>query len=120
MSHAAERSLPLDASPLDRLDVDCLVIPVFEGDDFTDLPGLDAATGGEVTGALTRRELTGKSFEIFITPVANGWKSRRLVLVGAGARHGYSADLARRLASTGVLAARQRRVDRLAILLRDA
>jgi leucyl aminopeptidase len=119
MSHDAERPLPLDASPLDRLDVDWLVVPVFEGDDFADLPGLDASTGGEVAGALARRELTGKPFELFITQAANGSKPRRLALVGAGPRSAFGADLARRVASTGVLAARQRRIDRVAILLRD-
>jgi len=118
MSNAAERPPFADALPLDRVEAEWLVVPVFDGDDFADLPGLDAATGGEVVRATSRREITGKPFELFVTPVTAGWRVRRVALVGAGPRAGFDADLARRIATTGVLAARQRRVDHVAVALR--
>jgi leucyl aminopeptidase len=118
MPHAAERPPFVDISPLDRVEAEWLVVPVFDGDDFADLPGLDAATGGEISRATGRREVTGKPFELFVAPVTSGWHARRVALVGAGLRAGFGADLARRVATTGVLAARQRRVDHVAIALR--
>ena len=72
MSNAAERPPFADALPLDRVEAEWLVVPVFDGDDFADLPGLDAATGGEVVRATSRREITGKPFELFVTPVTAG------------------------------------------------
>jgi len=118
MPHAQERPPFTDAVPLDRVEAEWLVVPVFDGDDFADLPGLDTATGGEISRASSRREITGKPFELFVTPVTAGWRVRRVVLIGAGPRADFDADLARRIATTGVLAARQRRVDHVAVALR--
>ena len=55
---APEFSPLLVWTPLAQLDADLLVVPAFEGDDFVDVPGLDAATGGDVGRAVTARELT--------------------------------------------------------------
>jgi len=43
-------------TPLAQLDAELLVIPAFDGDDFVDVPGLDAATGGDVGRAVSSRE----------------------------------------------------------------
>jgi leucyl aminopeptidase len=107
-------------TPLSHLDTDLLVVPMFEGDDLVDVPGLDAATGGEVGRATTGRELTGKPCELFVTTVTHHWKLRRVALVGAGKRASYDTEMARRVAAAGVLAARQRRVARVAVLFRAA
>jgi leucyl aminopeptidase len=99
---------------------DLLVIPVFEDDDLADEPGLDAASGGEIGRARSRGETTGKLFEVFVTSVAaSGWKTSRAALVGAGRRREFSADRLRRIAIVGGLAARQRRLTRIAILHRS-
>lgn len=113
-------TLSLDVSPPARLDADLLILPAFEGDDFTDLVGLDAATNGEVGRAVTRREFSGKPFDVFVTPIASGWHAGRVVLVGAGPRSAYTVEMARRVVATGILTARKRRTDRVAVLLRDA
>jgi leucyl aminopeptidase len=118
MPNAVQRPPFADVLPLDRVEAEWLVVPAFEGDDFADLPGLDAAAGGEIARASGRREATGKPFEIFVTPVTAAWRARRVVLVGAGPRTAFGPDLARRVATTGVLAARQRRVDHVAVALR--
>lgn len=118
MPHDAERPPFIDTAPLDRVEAEWLVLPIFDGDDLADLPGLDAAAGGEISRAMGRREIAGKPFELFVTPVTNGWRARRVVLIGAGPRAAFGGDLARRVATAGVLAARQRRVDHVAVALR--
>ena len=100
------------------IDTDLLVIPIFEDDDFADLPGLDQASGGEIGHARSRGELKGKSFDVFITPVT-GWKARRVALIGLGPRSAATDDHLRRAAITGGLAARHRRVARVAVTHRD-
>jgi leucyl aminopeptidase len=98
-----------------------LVIPVFEQDDFSDIEGLDAATNGEVGRARSRREFRGQPYELFITPAgAAGWRSPRVALAGAGPRGEFSTEKLRRIAVTAGLAARQRRITKIALLHRDA
>jgi len=107
-------------TPLPQLDADLLIVPAFEGDDFVDVPGLDAATGGDVGRATSAREMSGKPGEVLVSTVTHHWNVRRVALVGAGKRSAYDADVARRVAATGVLAARQRRAPRVAIVFRAA
>ena len=117
---ASEFSPLLVWTPLAQLDVDLLVVPAFDGDDFVDVPGLDAATGGDVGRAVSVHELTAKPGELFVATVTHPWNVRRVALVGAGTRAAYDAEMARRVAAAGVLAARQRRVSRVAVLFRAA
>jgi len=80
---------------------------------------LDAATGGEIGRALTTGEFQGRPFELFWTSIADRtWRARRLVLAGAGKR-APGGDMPRKLAAAVGLAARQRRVARLAIAVRE-
>ena len=107
--------------PAGDLVADLLVIPVFEDDDLVDEDGLDEAAGGEIARARARGEMTGKLFEVFVTGVAaSGWKTPRAALIGAGRRADLSSDRLRRIAIVGGLAARQRRLTRIAILHRAA
>src|SRR5262245_34263055 len=104
---------------VNTLDADLLVLPVFEADDFADLPGLDRAAGGEITAAQIRRELRGSLYESFQTTLTDPeWKTRRLLLVGAGPRAAFSDERLRRLATAAGLVARQRRLERLARVTR--
>jgi leucyl aminopeptidase len=109
----------LTTRPAAEIDADLLVIPVFEDDDLRDEAGLEQAAGGEVARARARGELTGKAFDVFLTPVgASGWKTPRALLVGAGPRRDLTADTLRRVAIVGGLAARQRQLTRIAVLAR--
>ena len=108
----------LTARQLGEIDCDLLVIPVFEDDDLADVPELDASTGGELGRARGSGEFRAKPFELFVTTRAAGWKARRLAIVGAGARRSCTADTMRRVAITGGLTARHRRLTRAAIVFR--
>ena len=108
----------LAAEPSD-IDCDLLVIPVHEGDDFSDLAGLDAATGGEVSRARASREFRPKPNDLFITRVEDPrWRSARVALVGVGATRDDTAVRLRTAASTAARAARRRRSQRVAFFLR--
>ena len=98
---------------------DLLVIPVFEDEDVAArVPGLDDATGGAVGRAASSRELQGRPYELFLTPVISGWRAERVALVGAGKTPEFNTERLRRTATAAALAARQRRVKRIAFLQR--
>ncbi len=109
------------AVPVPKTDADLLVVPWFEGQSLDDgavtavLPGIDAAMGGELGRALASREFTGKLYELFLAPVHNSlWKARRIMVVGAGDRATFGPAVVRRLATASGLAARDRKVARMA------
>jgi leucyl aminopeptidase len=111
----------LTALPIGEIDTDVLVIPIFEDDDLSDEPGIDEATGGELSRARARGEVRGKLHEVFVSRIsAPGWKAARAAFVGVGPRAGFTADRVRRLSTVGALAARQRRATRIAVLHRAA
>ena len=99
------------------IEADLLILPVFEDDPLKDEPDLDSASGGELSAALARREVTGKAYDLFFTAV-RGWKSPRVLLVGAGPRGEFTADRLRRTAIAGGRAARDRGVTRVAVIHR--
>ncbi len=99
------------------IDTDLLIFPVFEDDDLADEPELDAASGGDIGRIRARGEFKGKAYDLFITPVS-GWKTGRIALVGAGQRKDCTPERLRRVATTVALAARQRRIPRIAIVHR--
>src|SRR5919109_3984848 len=87
--HTAYRSpaITLTSQPSADLQSDLLVIPVFTDDDFSDEGALDAASGGEVSRARARGELTGKPYEVLaVASSFSNWKTPRVMLVGAGSR----------------------------------
>jgi leucyl aminopeptidase len=100
------------------IDSDLLVVPIFEDDDLKDADGVDAASGGEVVRARERGEFKGKAYDVLATSLGAGWKTPRVVLVGAGKRSELSAERLRRVATIGGLTARQRRLTRMALLHR--
>jgi leucyl aminopeptidase len=100
------------------IDTDLLVVPVFEDDALDDVPGLDAATGGQFGAARSRGEFAARPYDLFTTP-AMGWKTGRIVLIGAGSRRDYTAERLRRIAVAGGLSARLRRLQRVAYIHRS-
>jgi leucyl aminopeptidase len=107
------------SEPLSAIAADLLIVPWFEGEAPAAVPGLDAATGGELTRVLASKECQGKAFEWFITAVMDsGWRCRRVALVGGGNPEAATSEQVRKLATVGGLAARQKRVERVAFLVR--
>jgi leucyl aminopeptidase len=106
------------ASPAD-VETDVIAVPIFEGDDpAADLRALDDATGNALMRALESREVEGRPYELFITPVTNSWRTSRIAFIGAGKRAEFTTDRLRRVATAAALQARQRRVQRFAWLNR--
>ena len=111
--------IALTARPTGDLDADLLVIPVFEDDSLDDEPGLDEAAGGEIARARARGEFKGSLFDVSVVSLsAAAGKTTRGALVGAGKRAEFTADRLRRIAIVGGLAARQRRLPRVAMIHR--
>jgi leucyl aminopeptidase len=111
-------TVSLSGAAASALDADLVVVPAFVGDDFADEPGLDRASGGEVSRARDRGALTGKLYETLAVATRDGWAAPGVLLVGAGERTRLTADHLRRIATIGGLNARQRRLTRVAVVLR--
>jgi leucyl aminopeptidase len=102
-----------------EVDADVLMVPWFEGEGPSAVPGLDAATGGDLTRALESREISGRSYEVFLARVVEpGWRVRRIAIIGAGTAAAFTGDLARKLASAIGLSMKLKRVARAAFLVR--
>jgi len=110
--------MALASGPLSSIDADLLIVPWFQGEEAAALPGLDAATGGELGRALTSREFQVKPYELFFAPITDAsWRARRVAVIGGGTGV-RGTDLVRKLATAGGLSARQRHVPRAAFIVR--
>jgi leucyl aminopeptidase len=98
---------------------DVLIIPVFDDDEPTTL-GLPAAPQAILAAARKQREFKAKPYEQFWIAAPSDWKCPRILTLGAGARRDYSSERARRLATAGGFAARNRNLGRVAFVQRGA
>ena len=104
---------------LAALDADLICAPVFKDEGLEDLRGLDAAVGGSLGRARAAGEITGKTHELFFTDVTDPtWRTRRVLLVGAGASERYDTTRARTVAGTAGMAARERHARRVVFVCR--
>jgi leucyl aminopeptidase len=116
---ASSAQIACVSAPLPAVDADVLIVPWFEDDTSSAVPGLDAATGGDLIRALETKEFIARPYELFVTPIVDrAWSARRVALVGAGRTAGFGGDLARKLAAASGLSMKQRRVARAAFLVR--
>jgi leucyl aminopeptidase len=119
MTHRTPR-VRLERGPATALDVDLIVVPTTDHDDFGDVPGLAQASGGEALAVRARGAFAGKAFEtLALGTHGSGWRSPRVLLVGVGAAAACTTDTLRRMATTGGLAARGQRLRRVAVLMRS-
>lgn len=103
----------------DRVAVDMLFVPVCQDDSMDDVPGLDAAVGGEIGRARRAGEFRGKPYEFFISRLVDDrWKCGRLALVGAGARSDLDVERLRRVAAACSYTATLRSIESVAFLMR--
>src|ERR1700738_434105 len=99
--------------PLAAVDTDLLIVPWFEDDSAGAVPGLDAATGGEIARAIASKEFAAHPFDLFLAPLPSAdWRARRVALRGGGESREFSPEIARKLAAAAGLGARQRRIGR--------
>jgi leucyl aminopeptidase len=114
----AESPIASSIDAASKFDTDILVIPFFENEPRTAVEGLDEATGGEIGRALAQGEVAGRPYELFIAPAVRGWRAKRLALIGAGSPSTFDLERLRKLAAAAGLCARQRRIARVAFLVR--
>jgi leucyl aminopeptidase len=100
------------------VDTDLLFIPLFEGESpVTAVAGLDEGTAGAARRASDSGEFQGRPYDLFLTPLKD-WRAARVALIGAGKGADFTTERLRKLATAAALAARQRRVCRIAFLNR--
>lgn len=107
----------LSTSAPSRIATDLLLVPIFDDDSLDDIPGLEAGSAGHISKAMASREFQGRPYELFLTPLT-GWDAPRIALIGAGRRAQFNTERLRRVATAAALAARQRRMTRIAWLVR--
>ena len=111
-------SITCVGEPLSGVTSDLLIVPWVE-DAASAVPGLDAATGGEIGRALASKEFQPRPFEMFVTPITDRqWRARRVVLIGAGRHDACTGELVRKLAAAAGLSARQKRAGSVAFVVR--
>ena len=111
-------SITCIGDPLSGVSTDLLIVPWFE-DAASAVPGLDAATSGEIGRALASKEFQARPFEMFMTPITDRqWRARRVALIGAGRSDGCNGELVRKLAAAAGLSARQKRAATVAFAIR--
>ena len=71
-------------APLSTVDVDLLMIPWFEDDAPSAVPGLDRATGSEISRALASKEFGARLFDLFTTPVSPSKLGGKAVPIAPG------------------------------------
>src|SRR5437764_10956127 len=88
-----------------QIETDLLVIPMFDGEALAaSVPGLDAATGGEIARATSAGELRGRLYDLFVTPsIGNTWTTARIAVAGAGKAGDFSTERLRKLAAAAAL-----------------
>ena len=105
--------------PLPTIATDLLIVPVFEADPLDDVPGLPEAAGGAIERAVATGEFRARPYDMYLTTLT-GWGAPRVLLVGCGPRASFTTEQLRKVATAGALAAKQRRVKRIAFVVRGS
>ena len=118
LPHSAVSFVGSVSQPQD-VSADLLFIPVFGHDDpLDDISEIGRATSDALQQAIASGEFRAKPFETFVVSATGGWKSARLVFIGAGARADGTAERVRRVAASAGYVARQRGASSIAFLTR--
>jgi leucyl aminopeptidase len=120
MNVLASPAVSFDAQPA-SVPADVLAVPLFDAEPVSGpLADLDRATSGRLAVALDARECSTSAFDAWWAPLSPPWQPARLLTLGAGPRDRWTPDALRRFAAAAALTARQRRLSRLAIWVREA
>jgi leucyl aminopeptidase len=104
------------AATLSDIDADVLAVPAWEDQEGPQGPGWPTGLGADVARARESSELRGKLHELVLFSTGLP-RCPRLMSIGSGKSADWAPDRARRFASTAGLAARQRGMRRVAVLL---
>ncbi|HXH68147.1 MAG TPA: M17 family peptidase N-terminal domain-containing protein, partial [Candidatus Limnocylindrales bacterium] len=113
--------ITLETKPFATLETDALVTYVFENGDLTQgRPAeLDKLTGGMLSRLSKSGELTGKSLETTLLHAPAGFKSARLLLIGAGKREQFNPATLRKVAGAALRYLKARAVHKVVFLVRE-
>jgi leucyl aminopeptidase len=118
MPTASQSAAGLKSGRPADIDTELFFVPLFEGENPAHaVPDLDEATNRFAQLAVENGEFQARPFELFLTPLT-GWKAARVALIGAGKVADFNTERLRKLATAAALAARQRRLKRVAFLTR--
>jgi leucyl aminopeptidase len=121
MPTASQPAVSVRSARVADVETDLLFVPVFEGENPAGaVPGLDQGAAGALGRAAQAGEFQGRAYELFLTPLSGDWRAGRVALIGAGRAADFDTERLRKLATFASLAARQRRVRRLAFVPRGA
>jgi leucyl aminopeptidase len=110
------RQMDVFAGDSRAVDTDLVIVSAFEGQ-AAKLLAWSEATKGEIDRAIASKEFSGKLYEFFITPIAGqGYRAGRLAAIGLGPEADFTIDRARRVASVIGIAARQKKIGRIAFV----
>jgi leucyl aminopeptidase len=104
-----------------QVSADALVVPIYEDESYQEGLGkeLNEATEGVIASLFERKEFKGKSNETAYIHLAQGLKTKRLLLVGLGKQAKVDSSQLRQVAGTVARFLRTKKVKNLAFLLRD-
>jgi leucyl aminopeptidase len=109
--------LTLSPHPLKEVEADLIALPFFEERVPSLLACLDTGTRADVAGAIERRAARAEPGTVYLSPLLDdGWRARRVAIVGAGAGP-PTREAIRRFASAAGLVARQQRLGTLVVAL---
>jgi len=105
---------------LAELDVDALLLPVFEGaDDASPWETLDAALDGRIGQAISSRPFSGKARRCLAVPLPAGSGPGEILLVGLGKAEKLTSSGYREAVAAGASLAVRRHGERIAVAARD-
>jgi leucyl aminopeptidase len=113
-----KKSKQMDVFSCDPRDVDTdlVIVAAFEGQ-AASLAAWFQPTAGQLDRAIASTEFSGKLYELFITPLVDErYRAARVAAVGLGPAEDFTVDRARRTASAVGIAARQKKIGRIAFL----
>jgi leucyl aminopeptidase len=93
------------------LEVECLVLGIFEDGELTqEATAIDKASGGRIKALLARGDCAGRVGDTLLVTDVGGTKAGRVLLTGLGARKGFSRKHWRRALSHAVAALARTRI----------
>ncbi len=118
MSSVTSPLVSLSSAPARDVEADVLFVPAFGGEDPAGLvDGVPALAAEALRRAFTSGEFQARPYDLFLLPM-DGWRTPRLGFIGCGRPADADMDRLRRVASAAALAARQRRLPRIAFVNR--